>query len=60
MDEDKYYPFFEYEFLKVKYVEKVNFRVMGITEDITLGTSLNTRAGWKDEAGRPRAAPSAV
>ena len=50
LDEDKYYPFFEFEFLKVKYVERVNFRVMGITEDIGLGTSLKTRIGWKDEA----------
>jgi len=49
-DEDVYYPFFEYEFLQVKYVERVNFRVMGITEDIKLGTSLITRIGWKDEA----------
>ena len=49
-DEDKSYPFFEYEFLKVRYVEKVNFRVMGITEDIKLGNSLRARIGWKDEA----------
>ncbi len=47
---DKHYPFFGYEILQVKYVEKVNFRVMGITEDIRLGTSLSTRVGWKDEA----------
>ncbi len=47
---DKYYPFFEYEILQVKYVERVNFRVMGITEDIRLGTSLRTRVGWKDQA----------
>jgi len=49
-DVDKSYPFFEYEYLKVKYVEKVNFRVMGITEDIRLGSSLRARIGWKDEA----------
>ena len=49
-DVDKSYPFFEYEFLKVRYVEKVNFRVMGITEDIALGSRLRARAGWKDEA----------
>jgi len=49
-DVDKSYPFFEYEYLKVKYVEKINFRVMGITEDIKLGSSLRTRFGWKDEA----------
>ncbi|MDH3763565.1 MAG: hypothetical protein OEU50_21525 [Gammaproteobacteria bacterium] len=47
---DKNYPFFEYEFLKLKYIEKVNFRVMGITEDIKLGSSLEARIGWKDEA----------
>jgi hypothetical protein len=47
---DKYYPYFEYEFLKVKYVEKINFLVMGVTEDIKLGTSLSYRIGWKDEA----------
>ncbi|UCH38829.1 MAG: hypothetical protein JSU67_11735 [Gammaproteobacteria bacterium] len=49
-DVDKSYPFFEYEWLKVKYVERVNFRVMGITEDIKLGSSLRARIGWKDEA----------
>lgn len=49
-DVDKSYPFFEYEYLKVEYVERVNFRVMGITEDIKLGNSLRTRIGWKDEA----------
>jgi hypothetical protein len=49
-DVDKSYPFFEYEHLKVKYVERVNFRVMGITEDIELGSSLRARVGWKDEA----------
>ncbi|MDJ0779584.1 MAG: hypothetical protein QNJ85_17075 [Gammaproteobacteria bacterium] len=49
-DVDKSYPFFEYEYLRVKYVERVNFRVMGITEDIKLGSSLRTRIGWKDEA----------
>lgn len=47
---DKYYPYFEYEFLKVQYVEKINFLVMGVTEDIKLGTSLSYRIGWKDEA----------
>ena len=47
---DKNYPFFEYEFLKVRYVERVNFRVMGITEDIRLGSGLRARIGWKDEA----------
>jgi hypothetical protein len=47
---DKYYPYFEYEFLKVKYVEKINFLVMGVTEDIKLGTSMLYRIGWKDEA----------
>ena len=49
-DVDRSYPFFEYEYLKVKYVEKVNFRVMGITEDIKLGSSFRARVGWKDEA----------
>ncbi len=49
-DVDKSYPFIEYEYLNVKYVERVNFRVMGITEDIRLGNSLRTRLGWKDEA----------
>jgi outer membrane protein assembly factor BamA len=49
-DVDTSYPFFEYEYLKVKYVEKVNFRVMGITEDIRLGGSFRARIGWKDEA----------
>lgn len=49
-DVDKYYPYFEHEYLDVKYVEKINFRVMGITEDIALGSSLRTRIGWKDEA----------
>jgi len=49
-DVDKSYPFFEYEHLNVKYVERVNFRVMGITEDIKLGSSMRTRIGWKDEA----------
>ncbi|MCP4285608.1 MAG: hypothetical protein GY792_14310 [Gammaproteobacteria bacterium] len=49
-DVDKSYPFLEYEYLKLKYVEKINFRVMGITEDIKLGNSLITRIGWKDEA----------
>ena len=49
-DVDKSYPFIEYEYLKVKYVERVNFRVMGITEDIKLGNSLRARIGWKDEA----------
>ena len=49
-DVDMSYPFFEYEYLKVKYVERVNFRVMGITEDIELGTGLRARVGWKDEA----------
>lgn len=49
-DVDKYYPYLEYEYLNVKYVEKINFRVMGITEDIKLGSSLRTRIGWKDEA----------
>jgi hypothetical protein len=49
-DVDKSYPFFEYEFLKLKYVEKINFRVMGITEDISLGSSLRASIGWKDEA----------
>ncbi len=47
---DKYYPFFEYEFLQLKYVEKINFRVMGVTEDIELGNSWKYRIGWKDEA----------
>ena len=47
---DKSYPFFEYEYLKVKYAQRVNFQVMGITEDITLGTRLNAMVGWKDEA----------
>ena len=49
-DVDKSYPFFGYEYLKVRYVEKVNFRVMGITEDIRLGSSLSASVGWKDEA----------
>ena len=49
-DVDKSYPFFEYEYLKVRYVEKINFRVMGITEDVKLGSSLRARIGWKDEA----------
>ena len=49
-DVDKSYPFVEYEHLKVKFVERVNFRVMGITEDIQLGSRLRARAGWKDEA----------
>jgi outer membrane protein assembly factor BamA len=49
-DVDKYYPYLEHEYLNVKYVEKINFRVMGITEDIKLGSSLRTRIGWKDEA----------
>jgi len=49
-DVDKSYPFFEYEYLKVRYVEKVNFRVMGITEDIKLGNSLRARIGWKDDS----------
>ena len=49
-DVDKSYPFFEYEHLNVKYVERINFRVMGITEDIKLGSSLRARIGWKDEA----------
>ncbi len=49
-DVDKSYPFIEYQYLKVKYVERVNFRVMGITEDIKLGNSLRARIGWKDEA----------
>ena len=49
-DVDKSYPFFEYEHLNIKYVERINFRVMGITEDIKLGSSLRTRIGWKDEA----------
>ncbi|MDH3632016.1 MAG: hypothetical protein OER98_12925 [Gammaproteobacteria bacterium] len=49
-DVDKSYPFIEYEHLNVKYVERINFRVMGITEDIRLGSSLRTRIGWKDEA----------
>lgn len=49
-DVDKSYPFFEYEHLNVKYVERINFRVMGITEDIKLGNSLRARIGWKDEA----------
>lgn len=48
-DVDNYYPYFEHEYLKVKYVEKINFRVMGITEDIKLGSSLRSRIGWKDE-----------
>ncbi len=47
---DRHYPFFKYEYLNVKYAEKINFRVMGITEDIKLGSSLRTRIGWKDEA----------
>lgn len=50
VDVDRYYPFLEYRFSKVKYVEKVNFRVMGITEDIELGSNLVTSIGWKDEA----------
>jgi len=49
-DVDKSYPFIEYEHLNVKYVERINFRVMGITEDIKLGTSMRTRIGWKDAA----------
>ncbi len=49
-DVDKSYPFFEYQHLEVKYVQRVNFRVMGITEDIELGSSLRARVGWKDEA----------
>ena len=49
-DVDRSYPFFVYEYLKVRYVERVNFRVMGITEDIKLGSSLKARIGWKDEA----------
>ena len=49
-DVDKSYPFIEYEHLKVKYVERINFRVMGITEDIKLGSSIRARIGWKDEA----------
>lgn len=49
-DADTSYPFFEYQYLNVKYVEKVNFRVMGITEDIRLGSSFSARIGWKDEA----------
>jgi outer membrane protein assembly factor BamA len=49
-DVDKSYPFIEYEYLNVKYVERINFQVMGITEDITLGSGLRARAGWKDEA----------
>ena len=49
-DVDKSYPFIEYEHLNVKYVERINFRVMGITEDIKLGSSLRTRIGWKDES----------
>lgn len=49
-DVDKSYPFIEYEHLNVKYVERINFRVMGITEDIRLGSNLRTSIGWKDEA----------
>ena len=49
-DVDKSYPFFEYQYLKVRYVERVNFRVMGITEDIRLGSSFIANLGWKDEA----------
>ena len=49
-DVDKNYPFFEFEHLNVKYVERINFRVMGITEDVRLGNIFRTRVGWKDEA----------
>jgi len=49
-DVDKSYPFFEHQYLKVRYEERTNFLVMGITEDIKLGSSLRTRIGWKDEA----------
>ena len=44
------YPFYQYEYLRVRYAEKINFRVMGVTEDIELGTRFNYRIGWKDEA----------
>ncbi len=50
---DKYYPYFEYEFLQVKYAEKINFLVMGVTEDIKLGNSWKYRIGWKDDAYGP-------
>ena len=49
-DVDRHYPFFQYDFLKVKYVERVNFRVMGITEDIRLGSRFSAVIGWKDES----------
>lgn len=49
-DVDRSYPFIEFEHLNVEYVEKINFRVMGITEDIQLGSNWIARIGWKDEA----------
>ena len=49
-DRDNNYPFYEFEYQRVRYVEKINFRVMGVTEDIELGTKLGVRLGWKDEA----------
>jgi hypothetical protein len=47
---ENYYPFYEYEYLRLKYTEKVNFLVMGVTEDIELGNRFAYRIGWKDEA----------
>lgn len=44
------YPFYEYEYRKVQYTERINFLVMGVTEDIQLGTRFGFGFGWKDEA----------
>ena len=48
-DTDNNYPFYEYRYSKVKFVERVNFRVMGVTEDVQLGTHYGFRLGWKND-----------
>ena len=48
-DTDNSYPVYQYSYQKVKYVERMNFRVMGVTEDLRLGTSFGYQFGWKND-----------
>lgn len=49
-DREDSYPFYTYEYRQVKYAERINFLVMGVTEDIELGTRFGYSLGWKSDA----------
>lgn len=44
------YPFFGYSLLQPIYLTMTNFRVMEVSEDISIGDSFSFDLGWKDEA----------